>query len=670
MAGESSRPPGLADPAGRAQTPRISGKCMANLFLSYARDDSARLRPLAAALESGGHCVWWDQHIPGGDQFAEAIERALDEADAIIVAWSKASVHSAWVRDEAAVGRDKGRLIPVTFDGCAPPIGFRQYQTIDLSKWNGRPRAPALAPLNEAIAARAGGAKVAPGDRRDVTSGIGPGRRRLRVGAFVAAASALVVVAAALLYPRLPLGASAVTPKVAIGDFALVSPETPRQMSSALNSEILAAFGSEHEVSLITAGLGRSQAPFLLDGTIEKSSDTLHFTVNLKNQHTGGLVWSQSYDRALIDSLAPRQVAVAATQVVRCGLWGASGYRKPMSDRALALYLQWCNEYWGGSPDEDRILDSAKRITAAIPDFSFGWSALALAAVPISHRADAAGAVQVGQQGWKAARKATQLDRRNPEGYMAEAGLLAVSRFADRERLLTKAISVRPTECGCERQSYGDFLTSVGRFEEATEEYDRARAMMPLAPMSNVRLAQALYLVGRQREADDVIARMLDLWPDAEIVQLLQVKAALWTHQYERAVPLLQTPELHLPDDERMALAHAFAALQAKQAEKMRAAATELGRLAADPRRNDRLIVAALAALGAGPEALNAADALIRERGPALSDVLFDPNLAAARSSPGYVQLVRRLGLVSYWRGGGSRPDYCRGSARPAVCSA
>ena len=642
---------------------------MARLFLSYARDDAARLRPLAAALEGNGHIVWWDEHIPGGEQYADAIERALDEADAIIVAWSKASVHSAWVRDEAAVGRDNGRLIPVTFDGCAPPIGFRQYQTIDLSKWNGRPGASGLAPLNEAIAARSGAGQGAPAGRRTIAAAKGLGRRHLRVGAIVAAATALIA-AAALLYPRLPLGASAVAPKVAIGDFTLVSPDAPRQLSSALNSEILAAFGSEHEVSLITAGLGRARAPFLLDGTIEKNSDALHFTVNLKNQRTGGLVWSQSYDRALIDSLAPRQVAVAATQVVRCGLWGASGYRKPMSDRALALYLQWCNEYWGGSPDEDRILDSAKRITAAIPDFSFGWSALALAAVPISHRADDAGAAQVGQQGWTAARKATELDRRNPEGYMAEAGLLPVNRFADRERLLTKAISVRPTECGCERQSYGDFLTSVGRFEEASEEYDRARAMMPLAPMSNVRLAQALYLVDRRREADKVIARMLDLWPDAEIVLLLQVKAALWTRQYDRAIPLLQTPELHLPDDERAALANAFAALQSKNAAQMRAAAADLSRLAADPRRNDRLIVAALAALGGGPEALNAADALIRQRGPALSDVLFDPNLAPARSSPGYAQLVGRLGLVSYWRSGGSRPDYCRGSATPAVCSA
>ena len=101
------------------------------------------------------------------------------------------------------------------------------------------------------------------------------------------------------------------------------------------------------------------------------------------------------------------------------------------------------------------MLDAARRVSAALPDFSFAWSALALSAVPVSHREGYADAAQVGREGWAAAEKAIKLDRRNPEGYMAEAGLLPTSRFAEREALLRKAISVRPTECGCERQAYG-----------------------------------------------------------------------------------------------------------------------------------------------------------------------------------------------------------------------
>ena len=47
----------------------------------------------------------------------------------MVVLWSKQSVESPWVRDEAAAGRDKGRLVPASIDGTPPaPLSFRQYQ--------------------------------------------------------------------------------------------------------------------------------------------------------------------------------------------------------------------------------------------------------------------------------------------------------------------------------------------------------------------------------------------------------------------------------------------------------------------------------------------------------------------------------------------------------------
>jgi tetratricopeptide (TPR) repeat protein len=636
---------------------------MASVFLSYARQDAARVRSIVAALERDGHTIWWDEQIPGGDQFANAIESALESADAVVVLWSAASVQSAWVRDEAATARDRGSLVPVTLDGTQPPLGFRQFQTIDLSKWSGSAQSKSLDPLRTAVGRRAG--QTAVDSRPTKSQRLAPGRRKLwlALGAVL-----LFAIAALLIRAFSPSSASAaVIPKVSLGTFAILSAPASPQLQQTMNEEILSAFGTEHEVSVLTGG--RGDAPFLLDGSIQTSGDALRFTVNLRNLRTGGLLWSRSFDRALEDKLAPRQVAVAATQVVRCGIWGASAYRKPMSDQGLSLYIDWCNEYWGGSPDEDRMLDAARRVTAALPDFSFAWSALALSAVPVSHRAGSADAASVGRDGWSAAERAIALDSKNPEGYMAQAGLLPSNDLAGREKLLQKAISVRPTECGCERQAYGDFLTAIGRNEEAVEQYDRARAMMPLAPMSNVRLAQALLLTGRAGEAGDVISKMLEVWPDAEIVRLLQVKSALWTGQYAVATKLLSAPELHLVDAERQGLLHAFEALRTRNSTASQRAVEELRALAADPRRNDRLVVGALAALKAFDDAIAAADGLIRSRGPALTDVLFEPNLAAARLRPGYAALVERLGLAPYWRSSGHLPDICQGSGAPAFCA-
>ena len=128
----------------------------ATLFLSYARADEPFARKLATALEQAGFTIWWDAMIEGGAAFGRSIAEALERADAVLVLWSKTSIDSDWVKDEAAQGRDRHRLIPLAIDGTPPPLGFRQYQTIDLSHWNGRRTAPQFASLERAVAAALG----------------------------------------------------------------------------------------------------------------------------------------------------------------------------------------------------------------------------------------------------------------------------------------------------------------------------------------------------------------------------------------------------------------------------------------------------------------------------------------------------------------------------------
>lgn len=637
---------------------------MASVFLSYSREDVERIRPLAAALERAGHEVWWDRHIAGGEEFSGAIEEALDKAQVVVVAWTATSAKSAWVRDEAAAGRDSGRLVPVTLDGSTPPLGFRQYQTIDLSSWTGRSGSRALQPLLEAIgkaASRTPGEKPAPKPRA---------RRRLvdaipRRAAVLAAAVLVLLLASGLIYSRVA-ASGGISPKVQLGQFALVSPGLPAELPNLINHETMAAFGAENAVAVVAANAG--SAPFVMDGSITRLGPTVRYTMNLKNRKSGVLLWSKSYERDAADALAPRQAAVQASQIVRCGLWGAAAYKWKMSDQALSLYLKWCDEHWSGSSDETAELDAARAVTAALPKFSFGWSARALAAVPLAQETMSADAKDLAKEAEEAARKSIELDDQNPEGYMALAGLLPLDRYVERERLLKKAISVRRLECGCERLAYGDFLASVGRVEEAAEQYERGRAKMPLAPFSNIRLAHALYATGRYEEADRILSETADLWPDASDVQLLRVKSAFWTKRYDDALATLRSPELHLARMQRDALVATFEALKSGSAERRQQALTLLGHCVADPKRTDRLIVGAIAALREDDAALDAARRLIASRGHRQADVLFEPNLAAARQSPAYAALVNRLGLPRYWRSTKQAPDICRDAGRPSFC--
>jgi tetratricopeptide (TPR) repeat protein len=490
----------------------------------------------------------------------------------------------------------------------------------------------------------------------------------LQSAILISVVALLLFLAVGVVYPRVATSGP-ISPRIALGSFLLASPGLPRQLPDQISQEVTAAFGAENAVVVESDTRGSPKAaPFVMDGSITKEGQTVRYTVNLSDRRSGIVLWSRGYDRDVADLLAPRQVAVEASQIIRCGLWGAAAYQHRMSGEGMSLYLKWCDQHWGGSGDDAAELDAARTVTTAVPDFSFGWSARALAAIPLAQTANSPDAAPAASEAREAAQRSIELDDQNPEGYMALAALLPLNRYQEREKLLKKAISVRRLECGCERLSYGDFLASVGRMNEAVEEYQRAKAKMPLAPFSNVRLAQALYEVGRREEADRVLSDTLEVWPDASDVQLLTIKSAFWNKEYDQALAGLKSPEVHLGRDQRDALMAAFEALKDPGSGRRAAAITKLKDCARDPDRTDRLIVAALAALSDQSSAILAAQQLIAARGHRYADVLFEPNLASAERVPAYGALVNQLGLASYWRLQGRRPDICRGEAKADFC--
>ncbi len=115
---------------------------MADVFISYSHDNREAARILAETITARGYDVWWDRELVAGDDYTDVIEEALDTAKAVIVIWSEKSRKSYWVRDEAAVGRDRNRLLPVMIDDNQPPLGFRQIHTVNLKGWDGRSDGP------------------------------------------------------------------------------------------------------------------------------------------------------------------------------------------------------------------------------------------------------------------------------------------------------------------------------------------------------------------------------------------------------------------------------------------------------------------------------------------------------------------------------------------------
>lgn len=72
------------------------------VFISYSRKDwEAHVKPLVALLRSHGIKLWLDQDlIQGGDDWMDALEKALEECGRLVLCMSPDSLESPWVKRE------------------------------------------------------------------------------------------------------------------------------------------------------------------------------------------------------------------------------------------------------------------------------------------------------------------------------------------------------------------------------------------------------------------------------------------------------------------------------------------------------------------------------------------------------------------------------------------
>ena len=126
---------------------------MADIFLSYKREDRDRAQRIERALSAQGWDVFWDHELlPSTVPFRVALAQELERARCVLVLWSRRSVESEWVLDEATQGKDSRKLVCARIDDVKMPLGFRQLQAADLIGWNGDAQADAFQQLVLGIA--------------------------------------------------------------------------------------------------------------------------------------------------------------------------------------------------------------------------------------------------------------------------------------------------------------------------------------------------------------------------------------------------------------------------------------------------------------------------------------------------------------------------------------
>ncbi|MEA3042184.1 MAG: hypothetical protein QOH47_22 [Sphingomonadales bacterium] len=110
---------------------------MADVFVSYSRANRDRVAGVSDGLAATGYSVWWDQQLLPSDDYAMLIEREIDAARCVVVAWSQTARQSLWVRAEANEALDKGKLVQINLDGARLPLPFTMLHFLDFRRWRG-----------------------------------------------------------------------------------------------------------------------------------------------------------------------------------------------------------------------------------------------------------------------------------------------------------------------------------------------------------------------------------------------------------------------------------------------------------------------------------------------------------------------------------------------------
>jgi hypothetical protein len=233
---------------------------MADIFVSYAREDSDRIAALVSGLEQRGWSVFWDRRIPAGETWRGYIGSALEGARCVIVAWSRHSIGSSWVLEEAEDAKQRGVLVPVLLDGVELPRGFREIQTADLTGWTAARTSPALDALAQDLRSRLGDhapAEQAPPRER----GAEPRATRPRTALWIAAGAIVSAVAAITILRTLSPPAHTPTTTPAPPPAAAVpttTPVTTGPQTAPNSNEVRAVVSDPDGFTNLRAGPGTS----------------------------------------------------------------------------------------------------------------------------------------------------------------------------------------------------------------------------------------------------------------------------------------------------------------------------------------------------------------------------------------------------------------------------
>ncbi len=266
--------------------------------------------------------------------------------------------------------------------------------------------------------------------------------------------------------------------------------------------------------------VGRTlQVEAVLDGTLQRSGDSLRITVQLIGAREASPLWATKFDARTADLFALEDsISQELTEELQLRL---SRQERDLLSRAptpnpeaYVVYLRG-RFFWNRRSQEglEKAISSFRQAIALDPDFALGHAGLADCYVllplygPFAPR-------QVFPQAIAAAERALALDDSLAEAHtsLAYARFLYERRWEAAERGFRRAIDLNPGYPTA-HQWYAFLLSALRRHEEAIAQARQARDLDPLSLIINADFGMVLYFARQYARAVEQFRKTLELDP-------------------------------------------------------------------------------------------------------------------------------------------------------------
>jgi TolB-like protein/DNA-binding winged helix-turn-helix (wHTH) protein/Flp pilus assembly protein TadD len=234
----------------------------------------------------------------------------------------------------------------------------------------------------------------------------------------------------------------------------------------------------------------------VLEGSVSRSGDKVHMTIQLIQAPSDTHVWAESYDRNAKDVVSlPREAAQTIAKRLNSAVPQA-GPQRYVNPEAHDDYLRGRYLWFAGKDEEAGKY--YRRATELQPDYALGWAGLSTyyGQTLLDGQISPADASAAGEE---AGRKAVELDDSLPEGHLALGAMIFMNRcdWMRGDQEIARAIELNPRFA--EAYTFRALIyTAIGRNEEAIEAEKKAQE---LAPFERPYAMGLIYVRTRQYDA-------------------------------------------------------------------------------------------------------------------------------------------------------------------------